>query len=248
LKVWVLEVGDYLQVGAGTVDVDLTGIYIDRSKFQAQAAGTDQVWIDITDGKFYAGAGAVTLDADGIRIADGSNPVNEIKWGTGGGLANIFGASGTPATLFIRCGRSGSTSGEVDIRAYSGAGNYVGVLLNHTTDGAGYFQVPTRLTLGTPTELTISGGVITVTQSYHEVDTQNDDATDDLDTINGGTNAMLLCLTAENAARTVVVKDGTGNIALDGGVDFSLDTRKDRIILQYDSRIPAWVEWSRSSN
>jgi len=80
LRAWVVEVGEYLQVGLGTVDVDLTGIYMDRSKFQAQAAGTDQVWIDITDGKFYAGAGAVMLDADGITIEAGETIDNAVAW------------------------------------------------------------------------------------------------------------------------------------------------------------------------
>ena len=40
--------------------------------------------------------------------------------------------------------------------------------------------------LGTPTELTIAGGIITRTRSNHTVDTQADAATDDLDTISGG--------------------------------------------------------------
>ena len=50
--------------------------------------------------------------------------------------------------------------------------------------------------LGTPTELTIAAGVITRTRSNHTVDTQGDDATDDLDTINGGVEGDILLLRA----------------------------------------------------
>ena len=42
------------------------------------------------------------------------------------------------------------------------------------------------LCVGDGVELTISGGEITVTKSYHDVDTQAGAASDDLDTINGG--------------------------------------------------------------
>ena len=35
-------------------------------------------------------------------------------------------------------------------------------------------------------ELTIASGVIAVTHSYHEVDTESDAATEELNTINGG--------------------------------------------------------------
>lgn len=93
-------------------------------------------------------------------------------------------------------------------------------------------------------ELTISAGVITVTDSYHHVDTEADAGTDDLDTINGGTSGDILFLRANNDARTVVCKDGTGNLTLAG--DFSLDSVSDRILLHYDGT--NWVEISRSDN
>ncbi len=93
---------------------------------------------------------------------------------------------------------------------------------------------------------TIAAGVITASNGWLGVDTEASAATDDLDTINGGQNLQRLILTAANSARTVVVKSGTGNIRLDGGVDFSLDHNRDTIelILQYGF----WVELSRSSN
>jgi len=89
---------------------------------------------------------------------------------------------------------------------------------------------------GTHTELTISGGIITITAitSYHSVDTESDAASDDLDTISGGIEGMLLFICAEDDARTVVVKHGTGNILLSGAADFSLDSSSDICWLFYN--------------
>jgi hypothetical protein len=53
------------------------------------------------------------------------------------------------------------------------------------------------------------------------VDTEGDAASDDLDTINGGAQVgQRLLLRAINSARTVVVKNATGNIQC--GADISL--------------------------
>ena len=80
-------------------------------------------------------------------------------------------------------------------------------------------------------ELTISSGAITVTNSYHEVDTEGDASSDDLATINGGVDGQLLLIRAANNARTVVVKDGTGNIYLHGSADYDLDHGSDTLHL-----------------
>ena len=97
---------------------------------------------------------------------------------------------------------------------------------------------------GTTTTLVISGGVVTVVRANTIVDTEGAAASDDLDTINGGTTGALLVLSAENVARTVVCKDGTGNLQLAG--DFSLDHTNDRLLLVSDGT--NWTELSRSNN
>lgn len=101
------------------------------------------------------------------------------------------------------------------------------------------------MSFGAAPELTISGGVITVTASYHQVDTQSDAATDDLDTINGGVQGGIYIFRAANNARTVVFKNNTGNIRL-AGTDFSLDHSWDTIMLIYDG--VNWRELSRADN
>lgn len=95
-------------------------------------------------------------------------------------------------------------------------------------------------------ELTISSGAISVTGGFHTVDTESDAATDDLDTINGGIDGQHLIIRAENSARTVVAKDGTGNLQLAG--DFSMDNAQDTLQLIFDNTLSAWLEISRSNN
>lgn len=59
------------------------------------------------------------------------------------------------------------------------------------------------------TELTIVSGAITITQSYHRIDTQSNAASDILDTINGGSEGDILFLRAENDAREVILFHST---------------------------------------
>lgn len=92
-------------------------------------------------------------------------------------------------------------------------------------------------------ELTIATGSIAATQTYHTVDTEADAATDDLDTITGGVEGDELILRAENTARTVVVKNGTGNILLPNG-DYTIDDAEKMITLLYDGT--NWREKARS--
>ncbi len=68
-----------------------------------------------------------------------------------------------------------------------------------------------KLNFTDPTELTINAGAVTVTQSFHTVDTQGDAATDYLDTINGGAIGDILHLSGANDAREVIITRN-GNI------------------------------------
>jgi hypothetical protein len=99
----------------------------------------------------------------------------------------------------------------------------------------------------TPTALTIAAGVITVTGSYHTVDTEAAAAIDDLDTINGGSDGQILILKCAIGSRDVVVKNNTGNIRT-GGADFTLVTTRDRIMLQYDNANAQWMCISKITN
>jgi len=100
----------------------------------------------------------------------------------------------------------------------------------HIRDNFNFLKA--NISLGAASELTISGGVVTKTQSYHTIDTESDGATDDLDTINGGAAGDILIFSPAHTDRTVVVKDGTGNIDCDA--DITLDATSEYVVLIYD--------------
>jgi len=94
------------------------------------------------------------------------------------------------------------------------------------------------------TELTIAAGAITITQSYHKIDTEADAASSDLTTISGGTAGDVIYLCAENDARTVVLKHddtaGAGKILTSDGNDYSLDDDNKIVQLVYNSVDSHW--------
>lgn len=93
--------------------------------------------------------------------------------------------------------------------------------------------------------LTIATGAITAVASFCRVDTEGAAASDDLDTISTSLpSGTILIIRAVDSARTVVLKDGTGNLALNG--DFSLNNDEDTIQLIFQGT--AWYELSRSDN
>lgn len=63
-------------------------------------------------------------------------------------------------------------------------------------------------------EATISSGAITITEGHIRVDTESDDANDDLDTINSSNSGEILFILAADDARTVRIRNGVGNIFL----------------------------------
>ena len=97
-----------------------------------------------------------------------------------------------------------------------------------------------------PTELTISAGVITKTQSTHKVDTEADASTDDLDTISGGVEGDILILYAESGVRDIVIKQGTGNISVFGQGDITLAGTDDWCLLVFHET--GWLAANLSSD
>lgn len=89
------------------------------------------------------------------------------------------------------------------------------------------------------TELTIASGAVTVTQTFHRIDTEADAASDDLATINGGTDGQFLVIRAENAGREVVVTTA-GNITTSDGNSVSLDEVYKFLLLIYDGNRSKW--------
>ena len=92
-----------------------------------------------------------------------------------------------------------------------------------------------RINFEAATELTIAAGVVTAVRNVHTLDTEGDAASDDLDTITAGSavaEGFLLTVLVEHTARAVVLKDGTGNLAL--GRDLVLNSANHMAVLVYD--------------
>jgi hypothetical protein len=100
-----------------------------------------------------------------------------------------------------------------------------------------------RTILGPGTTLTMAAGAVTVTGSFHVIDTSGG-AAENLNTINGGVDGAILVLKSFSVARVPTLKDGAGNLALAG--DFAMDATGDTIMLLYLSG--TWRELSRSNN
>lgn len=114
----------------------------------------------------------------------------------------------------------------------SGAINGTGLDIN----GDGTIR---KLLTDASTELTIASGAVTVTQTFHRIDTEADAASDDLATINGGTDGQFLVLRAEHTAREVVLTTA-GNITTGDGNSVALDELYKFVLLIYDGNRSKW--------
>ena len=166
-------------------------------------------------GSNYDGAAATTWAVDATNLNTASKVVARY-------------ASGNFAAGTITASLTGNVTGNVGATTVTASGT-VTAARYATTAGA---------------TLTIAAGVVTVTNGIHAVETEGAAATDDLDTISGGTAGMILVLRAVSSTRDVVCRDGTGNLRLAG--DFTLTSTDDRIILISDG--VNWAELSRSDN
>ena len=101
-------------------------------------------------------------------------------------------------------------------------------------------------------EITINAtGVITVTQSYHKVDTYEDASTDDCGTLDGSTTGQIIVLQSAEDARDPTFVDNSGSnpkMILAG--NFTCDQNSDKLVLMSNvsSATSEVDEMSRSNN
>lgn len=99
-----------------------------------------------------------------------------------------------------------------------------------------------QLRFGASTLLTISGGSITPTQTWHTVDTEGGASTDELDTITPGNDGQVLFLRPVSGSRKITVLAGVGNIALGSEyVDFVTVSDSDLLLFIYDVNLEEWL-------
>ncbi len=168
--------------------------------------------------------GTHTLQLIGNKILGGLN----IGTSTAAAAGNIKASGGITLLGGLNIGTStGATAGGI------GASGSITVLGAASLGG---------LTVPYARELTInSTGAITVapTDGYIWVDTYGNTATDALATVDGGREGQIVIIRQSDNARDVTVKHNTGNVWC--GADFTLATRADRIVLQYDGNATHWI-------
>ena len=103
--------------------------------------------------------------------------------------------------------------------------------IEDTLNGVQHFD---QVAMASASTLTIASDAITITRSYHKVDTEAAAASDNLATINGGSEGDILFIKTVNNARDVVVKHGTGNIKLNSGSDRTMSNTDQMLLLVFD--------------
>ena len=127
----------------------------------------------------------------------------------------------------------------------SGFGSIDNGASNITTTGVVTSGIISR---GEPTVLTIASGAVTMTKSNHTIETESGASSDDLDTINGGSDGYIITIRTNSGSRIPTVKDTAagGNLLLES--DFIMNAQDDTITLMYVGAFSKWVEISRSNN
>jgi hypothetical protein len=236
-------------------EVNVMGCNFDQYKV------TDHVRIVSTDlkgfnfiGNYIEGrddsttAGLIDLDyGDGVnisgnRITDSGSVNYGIELG-----ANVDGVSIT-ANYFSGMDISAilMSSGAANVFIAGNDRNGLTLLTNQNSAGSknvvvvdeGELKAET-LQLEVDSELTLdTNGAITITGSFHTVDTYEDAATDNLDTISGSTTNQFLILQTADNARDITVRDSQDNIELSGNC--TLDNIQDKLVLFWEAS--AWHE------
>jgi hypothetical protein len=214
--------------------------------YNTYTSGTDfeRLTVKAVSNKFYisseAGSGGGSFRNLVLSVGDDSQLYFAQEWTGGSGIT-----WSTSGTQLMRLNNQGILSfGSDDIGIKRDA---AGVLeVNDGATGGVLRDLKLRKAITPSSALTIATGAVAAVGNFHVVDTEAAAASDDLDTISGGVDGQILVIRAANSSRTVVVKDGTGNIQCGG--DFSLDNTQDTITLMYDGTLTAWLEISRSDN
>lgn len=252
--------------GSGTFASPTTGLKIWNDggfgRIASYAGGV--VGWDVTAGTVTAGFGTFSFTGQEMLMTD--NTLVRLRWDLGADTIDLTGLAGATPELRTELPADGlfrvqygansrmilsdtlANFASVDVSASTIISNSyyestkTNLAFSFTAAGTTLFISPLAYD---KSDLTIASGVITVTKNYHRVDTEAAGATDDLVTINGGISGQILVLGTVASTRDVVLKHGTGNILLNGGIDFSLLFTRYRCVLMYDGS--SWAEIGRGA-
>lgn len=160
-------------------------------------------------------------------------------------IDNNNGLAGIAAEFF-----AGSLRNTVEVKRYanpttvSDSSAIVNDLSTGSTNVFTYAPLPNRQSATIASDaITLRHGRISVIR----VDTEGNAATDNLATINGGVEGQIITINQAVNARDVTIKHGTGNIRLNGAVDFAFTTVHQTLTLMYVAGATSWVEVSRGT-
>jgi parallel beta-helix repeat protein len=222
--------------------------------------------IYLTDANNFSIDGNIVTDTvdnsagQGIRITDSkygiiSNNLVVTKASNGGGTA-IFvdsASSGASSEIMVEGNTVRLTSGTVTGISIDSDATYVTCGMNMLRSCSTKYGSNTGSTnrfLDVDSEyggiLTISSGAVTVKDGvkFYTIDTEASAATDDLTTINGGTEGQIVTFKSVTNSRDPTFKDSGTNMYLAG--DFTLDSSADTITLVKAGSY--WYEVARSNN
>jgi len=195
---------------------------------------------------FYTHSGSALAER---MVIDGAGEivVNDSTGTEAGRITTIGNNLTISGTVVNHCGFSFATNAILPATQSATNNNTVDLGQNGNSFKDFYLAGEAKLagitTLGSSSELTIASGGITITSSYHTVDTEGDAASDNLNTINGGSTGSILILNSVTS-RSVTLKDDSDNLRLAG--DFTLSQANDSIMLIKFGT--TWREISRSTN
>ena len=143
------------------------------------------------------------------------------------GAAQDFGATGIKADVVAES--TGAAGVTID-----------GVLLKDSSITAGKSLAAGGIKFPDAGALTVSAGVITATGTFHSVIPESG-TSDEIDTINGGTDGMVLILRPDLDTYLIDLKHGTGNIEIQGETDIRLSNTEEVAWLVYDGTLSKWL-------
>lgn len=176
-----------------------TGIYIDYSILAGNNSGTKQFYLQSSDGKAYAGAGAVVLDTSGITITHGTAVANQIKWASGSDDVFIIyseNASGETESFVTSAGKAASDEASLKLTAITGDG------AAHTGAASVYIQMDTAFNGG---QIDLSAPAIVLTGAVTAQGAFTSPGIDD--------NANAIGITIDSTERVILTGTSTINHA-----------------------------------
>ncbi|MFA5386023.1 MAG: hypothetical protein WC364_15440, partial [Eubacteriales bacterium] len=181
-----------IEYTSGSVGINTPSVATSLVKIYSNSGTKSQPVLSVSDNTASAGANVIYAGTVGAKT-DHTTTIQVDNYATSGSAGkNKYGVRITSGSVW---NGAGSTNYGLYIDTPIGGINNVAAFIDGTTDlSDNELNNVSLLNYTDPTELTINAGAITVTQSFHTVDTESDAPIDDLVTINGGSIGDTLTL------------------------------------------------------